>query len=400
VRILDITDHIPVPTHGGSPLYTYNLLKRVAAEHEVWHVAFTSTPEQQRGIERMRTFCRDVFTLPIGHSRALDQPLDFIRYLVAGKPPDLRFVYSRGLADHIRRLVDTVDFDIVQIEHSEMGQYLDLIPRALWSRAIWMLHDVDWQKFARIARIEPKRARKLRLWLHSQMLRRWIPRHGLQFGCCTAISEGDHRLMLDANPQLHVETIPAGVDTRELQPLPSQDGSLACVFVGNMNYRPNCDAVLYFCREILPQIRQAVPGVEMWIVGITPRDEVKALAGEGVHVTGRVEDVRPFYRQSAVCVLPLRAGGGARLKILEAMALGRPVVSTSVGCEGQDLVNGRHVLIADTPGEFAGQTIRLLCDLTLRQRIAAQARELVVERYDWDISARRLMQIYAGLAGT
>lgn len=397
MRILDITAQLPAPMHGGASVYTHNLLERIAADHEVWHAAFTTTFEQIAGAEQMRMFCREVITAPGGNFHVLDRPFDFFRFLASGKSPELRFFYSRELANQIKRLTQTVDFDIVQIEQGCMGQYLDLIPRELWSRAIWMLHDVDWLKYSRIAQLEPKRSRRLRLEFHSMMMHRWTPRHAMRFGCCTTISEKDRRLMIEANPQLHVDTIPAGVDTRKLSLLPAPDGKPACVFVGNMNYLPNCDAVLYLCQEILPIIRETVPDIEVWIVGTDPRPEVVALAGDGVYVTGAVEDVQPYYARSTVCVLPLRAGGGARLKILESMALGRPVVSTSIGCEGQELVNGRHLMIADTPGEFARQTIELLCNESLQSHIVKHARDLVVENYDWDRSVRRLTDIYTRL---
>jgi glycosyltransferase involved in cell wall biosynthesis len=136
---------------------------------------------------------------------------------------------------------------------------------------------------------------------------------------------------------------------------------------------------------------------ELWIVGRDPRPEVLELNGNGVHVTGRVEDVVPYYRQSAVCVVPLRAGGGTRLKILEAMALGRPVVSTTIGCEGLDVVDGEHLLIADNPAQFAEKTVRLLTERQLYQHIATEGRKLVVTKYDWNIIADRIMQTYTEL---
>ncbi|MBN1312811.1 MAG: glycosyltransferase [Anaerolineae bacterium] len=398
MRILEITNQISIPMHGGAPVYTYNLLKRVAAKHEVWHVAFITTPEQVTGAEQMRAFCREVVTVPIGKSDALDQPLNFIRYLVAGRPPELRFSYSCELADRLRKLIGEIDFDIVQIEHSNMGLYLDLVPEALWPRTIWMLHDVDWLKFSRIAQMESKRSRQLRLQFHSVMMRHWKPRHAAHFGCCTTVSEKDRRLMLDANPHLHIEVIPAGVDTKGLLPLPAPDSRAVCVFVGNMDYLPNSNAVLYFCREIMPRIQQVIPDVELWVVGTDPRPEVRALVSDNIHVTGAVEDVRPYYERSTVCVIPLRAGGGARLKILESMALGRPVVTTSIGCEGQNVVDGRHVLIGDTPGVFAEHVIRLLTDALLRQQVVTEARALALKQYDWDISAQRLLAIYEELA--
>jgi glycosyltransferase involved in cell wall biosynthesis len=136
----------------------------------------------------------------------------------------------------------------------------------------------------------------------------------------------------------------------------------------------------------------------MWIVGTNPTPEVTQLDGDGVHVTGRVDDVVPYYSRSTACVVPLRAGGGTRLKILEAMALGRPVVSTSLGCEGLEVVDGEHLFIADSPEQIADKVVRLLADQALRERIASNARQLVVARYDWDVIADSLMRTYAAVA--
>jgi glycosyltransferase involved in cell wall biosynthesis len=182
------------------------------------------------------------------------------------------------------------------------------------------------------------------------------------------------------------------------RPLPHEDTSPSLLFIGNMGYPPCVDAVLYFCREIFPRIRRATGAAELWIVGRDPQPEVLQLNGNGVHVTGQVDDVIPYYRQSAVCVVPLRAGGGTRLKILEAMALGRPVVSTAIGCEGLEVIDGEHLLIADDPDQFAEKTVRLLTNRKLYDHISTNGRKLAETRYDWDNIAGRLMQVYAEMS--
>jgi glycosyltransferase involved in cell wall biosynthesis len=170
------------------------------------------------------------------------------------------------------------------------------------------------------------------------------------------------------------------------------------LLIGNMGYRPNVDSAVYFCREVLPLIRREVTDARLCIVGINPVPAVRQLEGNGVCVTGGVPDVVPYYKRSTVCVVPLRAGSGTRLKVLEAMALGRPVVSTSVGCEGLDVVGGEHILLADNSKRFAEQAVKLLTQNELRARIAAKAREFVVASYDWDAIAERLMTDFDGIA--
>jgi glycosyltransferase involved in cell wall biosynthesis len=212
------------------------------------------------------------------------------------------------------------------------------------------------------------------------------------------MSETDRQVLLAANPRLRVEVAPNGVDTHAFRPLPAPEGPPALVFVGNMSYPPCVDAMVWFCSEILPLIRAQRPGVEMWIVGINPAPEVRRLEGDGVHVTGRVPDVTPYYERSGVSVVPIRAGGGTRLKILEAMALGRPVVSTTIGAEGLDIMDGNHVLLADDPRQFAEKTLQLLSDAELYRRLAADGRALAVNRYDWDVIARDLLRVFSDVA--
>jgi glycosyltransferase involved in cell wall biosynthesis len=162
-----------------------------------------------------------------------------------------------------------------------------------------------------------------------------------------------------------------------------------------MCYSACIDAVLFFCKEILPLVRERVGKVEMWVVGRDPVPEIRALDGDGIHVTGQVEGIQPYYQRCTAVVVPLRAGGGTRLKILEAMALGRPVVSTSIGCEGLDVAPEKHLLVADDPEDFADATARLILDCGLNQRIVSEARQLVVDHYNWDAIASDLMHFYA-----
>jgi sugar transferase (PEP-CTERM/EpsH1 system associated) len=399
VRILIITDMAPYPPIAGTPLRVYNLLQRISREHEVWLATFVRTPDEARGISHIQEFCcQGVETASLQRLGAFARPASLLRHLLTGTPPDLRLYYSEELVDKVRHLVSKVDFDIVQIENSYMAMYLEVLPREIRSKTLLDFIDIVFSKYDRIYRLEPKTAKKLRLRLHSRMMRWWEPRYAERFGLCATVSEADRRLLLAANPCLQVEVVPNGVDVQFYQPLPYESTTPALVFVGNMAYRPNIDAVAYFCQEVLPRVRRVIADAEMWIVGIDPGPEVRQLHRDGVHVTGRVDDVRPYYRRSAACVVPLRAGGGTRLKILEAMALGRPVISTTIGCEGLDVVDGEHLFIADDPEVFADKTIRLLTDETLRQHLIDKARQMVVTHYDWDVIARRLMQVYSEMA--
>jgi polysaccharide biosynthesis protein PslH len=398
VRILFIVDSIPYPILGGSALRINNLIRGIAADHQVWLAAFVKNEEQVAGAARMREFCAGVEFVQTHPRSALSDPSKFLAYILKGIPPELRFFASAALARKIRDLMARVRFDVIHIEQVHMGLYLNHVPRNDRRRTVWGLQDIDYPKFKRIIPLEPKTGRRLRLRLNNNLMRRWEPRHAAKFGRCIAVSEPDRRLLMDGNPRLKVEVIPNGVDARLYTPMAEPEGKRALVFVGNMAYRPCVDAVLYFTGQILPLVKQAVPDVELWIVGQSPSEQVMKLNGDGIRVTGRVEDVRPYYGRCLASVVPLRAGGGTRLKILEALALGRPVVSTSLGCEGLELVDNEHILIADDPVSFARKTVRLLTDRTLRERLAGQGRRAVAARYDWSLIAKRLIRVYQEMA--
>lgn len=398
VRILIITDSIPYPTVSGDRVRTYNLLRRIARQHQVWLAALLDTPEEAEGVSHMQEFCHRVEVANLRRRHPLMHLPGLFRFALAGRPLELKFQHSEELVHKIRHLVSTVDFDLVHIEPSEMALYLEALPPDAHYKCVLSFHNIASDQYTRLFHVEKRLVGKMRAWLHSRMMRQWEPRYAERFDRCITVSEADRRLLTTANPRLQVDVIPNGVDTRMYQPLPQESTSPTLLFVGKMSYWACADAVLYLCREILPHIRRMIGEVEMWIVGADPPPEVIRLGGDGVHVAGRVDDVVPYYSRSTVCVVPLRAGGGTRLKTLEAMALGRPVVSTTIGCEGLGVVDGEHLLIADSPEEFAERTVRLLKDRALCQRITTSARWLVVTHYDWDVIVKQLMETYAEVA--
>jgi sugar transferase (PEP-CTERM/EpsH1 system associated) len=395
MRILIITDYLPYPLFSGDVIRVYNLVRRIARQHQVWLAAPLHAPDEADGLSHLREFCCGVETINLRRRPRLMRLPRLLRYTLAGKPFQLEFLYCRELVNKIRQLVSTVDFDIVQIEQSRMALYLEAVPPGVNPKRVLVFHNIASVQYDRISHIARTPGRRVRTWLHSRVMRRWEPRYAERFDHCITVSELDRRLLLTANPRLLVDVIPNGVDTRVYHPLSLDEAQPALLFIGNMSYAPCADAALWFCNQILPHIRRAVGEVQVWIVGSDPSQDVTELSGAGVHVTGQVRDVLPYYRRSAVCVVPLRAGGGTRLKILEAMALGRPVVSTAIGCEGLDVVDGRHLLVADGSEQFAERTVRLLTDGALYQRIAAEARQLAVTKYDWDVIARQLLDVYS-----
>ena len=401
MRILVIADYLPYPLIGGDRIRIYNILRRAAQEHEISLVAFLEKPSDIEGVAHLKEFCAHVETVNFEQRSRLAKLPGMISYALSGKPPELSLLYSDELSQKIRKLTDAIDFDIVQVEHARMGLYLEILPPSKTRKSVLMFHNFTSQQYSRVSRVEKRLDRKFRSKLNSVAMGYWEPRYAEKFSLNTTVSEEDRQLLLKANLRLRVEVIPNGVDVKKYQPLPlpTAKNPPSLLFLGNMGYPPNVDAALYFCEEIFPLIQQENSDAELWVVGRDPSPEVLALDEENVHVTGRVDEVIPYYQKSAICVVSLRAGGGTRLKILEAMALGRPVVSTSIGCEGLDVVDGEHLLIADTPTQFAEKTTRLLHDPGLYQRLSTNGRKLVENHYDWDPIADKLMNLYEEMIG-
>jgi sugar transferase (PEP-CTERM/EpsH1 system associated) len=397
MRILVITDYLPFPLITGDRIRVYNLIHRIAEQHEVSVAGFLMTPDEADGVSHLKKFCNRVETVNLPRRHRLARIHSLIRYILAGIPFDFEFLDSQDLKRKIQDMVSSMDYDIVQIEHSRMALYLDALSPNVHAKSLLVFHNIASSQYDSISNIALTPIKRARAWLHSRMLRRWEPLYAERFDRCITVSEEDRRLLMTANPRLQVDVVPNGVDTKIYQPLALEETQPAVLFVGNMSYAPNSDGAIWFCNQILPYIRRVLPGIRAWIVGTEPPREVIKLQGDGVHVTGRVEDVVPYYRRSTVSVVPLRAGGGSRLKVLEAMALGRPIVSTTIGCEGLKVVDNQHLLIADRPEQFSGCVFSLLQDTSLYKRITGNARRLVEEEYSWEILASHLLKTYEDL---
>jgi len=214
------------------------------------------------------------------------------------------------------------------------------------------------------------------------------------FDRVTMVSSLDRDHLLSINDSVPISIVPMGVDLEYFQPDHKEDGP-NLLFTGIMRYFPNCDAVTYFYHEIFPLVKKAVPNAKFYIVGNSPTKKLmKLMADDDVIVTGRVEDVRPYFDRSTVFVCPLRSGSGMQTKLLEAMAMEVPIVTTSLGFEALDAVAGRDMIVADDAEKFAQEVIRLLKDRELRQSMTQKARKLVEEKYGWPAVIRQLNMVY------
>ena len=261
-------------------------------------------------------------------------------------------------------------------------------------------HNVEYDNLLRIARESRSPLRKLLFFAFAWRLRPEEARTAAMVDRLLTVSGRDRDMFLHLAPRARIAVVPNGVDLNGFAPSGSARTRHSLLFLGMMNYHPNDDGVRFFLEEIFPAIRSAIPDVTISIVGGEPSAAVRAAGSPQVIVTGLVPDVRPYLASAEVLVVPLRAGGGTRLKLLEAMAAGIPAVSTTIGCEGLGATHDQHLVIADGPGAFARAVVDLLGDADKRQRLAAQAREFVRTRYGWEQVGEVLNAQYSALAPT
>jgi sugar transferase (PEP-CTERM/EpsH1 system associated) len=286
--------------------------------------------------------------------------------------------------------------DLVYVDGLSMTQYFD---RRAGLPMIADVHDCFSLLFSRSARRERRRLRRLAIALEARSIARMERSLAVRYGVVITNSSVDEGALRRLMPNGRVVTIPNGVDCEYWTPGSNGHHSRRVVFTGVMDYGPNVDAAQYCADEIFPLVRASVPDAELWLVGADPSPAVRELARrEGVHVTGKVDDVRPYVRAASVCVCPIRFGAGIKNKILSALAMAKPVVTTSIGLEGIDARPDRHVLRADTPGEFADAVTRVLGDERLARQLGDNGCRLVTERYSWPAQAEAFEREIAATA--
>lgn len=391
LRILFVTPYLPAPPDFGGASRMYHLIRETGRRHAVTTLSLIAPGDDPRIAEIALGRVVPVrVPLTARMSAAPAKRLVQLRSLVSSQSFQWRFYRHAAMQRAIDRLIANEPFDVVQFEFSQMGVYQ--VPPGVPS--ILDIHNIEHDVLRRIA-ASGSPARRLFNQIEYRKYRREEIGAWRRASGCVATSSGDAGIVSRATRRL-VEVVPNGVDLTAFARLPLDSADpRALVFVGAMRYRPNADAARFFVEEILPRLRATIPGVEMTIVGADPPPDVVEL-GEvpGVRVTGTVPDVRPWVRNAGTVVVPLLSGGGTRLKILEAFAMGRPVVSTTIGAAGIEARDGEHLLLADRPEAFARAIARLATEPGLRARLAEQAYALVRDRYQWSAAATRLEAVY------
>ena len=406
-EILFLVHRIPYPPNKGDKIRSWHFLEHLAGHHDVRLGCFVDDPDDWQYIDALRSLCADC------HAEALPRsPLrpGNLAAVCRGLPISVQHYRRAGFADWVAETLRTRPIDAVFAFSGAMAQFALDPPRPVAARVIDFV-DVDSDKWRQYA---GRKAPPMR-WVYAReaaTLLSFERRVAAAFDAAAFVSENEASLFRTLAPASAERThaVPNGVDTGFFDPARSYDNpydadALALAFTGAMDYWANVDAVDWFARQVLPAIRERQPQVSFWIVGANPTPEVRALADlPGVSVTGRVTDVRPYVAHATAVVAPLRVARGVQNKVLEAMAMAKPVVTTSMAAAGAEAtVPDEDLLVADTPETTAAAVLGLLDDPARRAAMGACARRRIRENYGWSASFARLDQLLgldetAGLA--
>jgi glycosyltransferase involved in cell wall biosynthesis len=411
MRLLLLTPQLPFPPHQGTTIRNYNLVRHLSKRHEVHLLSFVLQAGEEVA-SPLREACQSLRTV-VAPQRSTRQRVAGL--LTSGLPDMALRLPSAEFHAVLRETLGRQAFDVVQVEGIEMAQYglawCGDQPSGRQSRQrpmnspLWVFddHNAEYVLQRRAFETDVRRPRR---WLAAAYS--WVQWRRLTAYECLACrhmdrvvvcSEADRFALQAIMPGLEPAVIPNGVDSAYYHPDAVPDHTPlpphSLVFTGKMDFRPNIDAVVWFVQEVWPNLKAKVPDARFYIVGQRPHSRVSSLAdAAGVTVTGTVEDVRPYMAGADVYVVPLRIGGGTRLKVLEAMAMGRPMVSTTLGCEGFPVTSGRQLVMADEPSEFAAACVDLLLHREKGIVLGREARRFVECHYDWASIVPQFDRVY------
>lgn len=380
----------------GGKIRTFQMLKELRASHHITYLTLDDGTAAADAREQAQEYAHEVVCVP--HRTSAKFSVDFYKELagnlVSRQPYFMAKYESKIMRGEIQVSARECDVLVCDFLMPSIN-----VPHDLPCPTILFQHNVEAQIWQRHFEVQTHPAKKFYLRAQWTKARTVEAEECRRFDCVVAVSEDDARMMEREYDVKNVEDIPTGVDTDYFKPgidaLPLIQRKNNLVFTGSMDWLPNEDAIKFFVAEVLPHIKREIPDVTLTVVGRNPFASLVEISKKGasIIVTGRVEDVRPYMDAAAVYIVPLRIGGGTRLKIYEALAMELPMVSTTIGAEGLPLEHEQELLLADTPQDFANQVVRLLRDKTLAREMGARAAHRVRRDFGWGRVAEKFAAI-------
>ncbi len=388
-HLLIVSAQLPYPVRSGFQARVYNLALAAAAEHDVTVLSYGTPGTTPAPLEAAVPRGLRLATVPFRPQRGWAKRMTQLRCAATGTSWATSSVTTPQLATAARQIARERRVSVVMLESSALA-HLPLPPGL---PVILDEHNIEYEVAYRLARGEASRLRRGFHTLEARHLQRIEVAAWRSAETVLVTSSREAALIRAAHDDVRVVVVPNGVDVTTFAPPPEAEPDPGLVvFNGVLDYRPNLDAARWLVDAVWPRVRASDPRARLQIVGRGSAAERRRLERDGVTTTGEVPSVAEVLGRAAVIVVPIRMGGGTRLKVVEALAMARPIVSTTLGCEGIDVIDGEHLLIADRAEDFAAATLRLLGDARLGARLGQRGRALAVERYAWDVAARGLVE--------
>jgi glycosyltransferase involved in cell wall biosynthesis len=395
VRVLVLTQVLAYPPDAGPKIKTLQVLQHLAAHHDVVYCTFVRSDKEVQDAEKLGEICRRVITVPLNRSRVGDVRF-LIESLLMGDSFVLRRDYRASMRETVRRLLQEEHIDVLHVDQLNMMRF---VPPEWQGTVILDEHNAVWQVFERLRKGEPNPLKRRFLGREARIIGELEGKACNRAQVVLAVSEQDEQaLKMVAGESVSMEVVPITVNAEHFTPVlqarnPQPDRLLT---IGTMFWLPNSEGVSWWLRDGYGLLRSICPDLTYDIVGARPPRALQVVAAQYKEVTlhGYVADSLPFWTGASVLAVPILSGGGVRVKILEAMAMGVPVVSTTIGCEGLNVRHGEHLLVADTPEAFAHAVAKIFQDKSLAHELAQHARQLILDQYDAKVALRSLDAVY------
>jgi len=395
MKILWLSHILPYPPKGGVMQRSYNLIKEVAKKHKVYLIAInqkeilSSIGQIENAVKELKKFCSDieVINLPV------NKFFIALKSLFSKRPYTANWLNFPEVRHAIRKFIKKYKFELVHFDSIDLGEYINEVgnfPKVLNH------HNIESQMMFRRFIKEKNILKKIYFFQEAIKLKQYERKICLKFDYNLTVSELDKERLFKICPDIKIEVIPNGVDVEYFKPKNKNFEPKTLIFAGGMNWYPNRDAMLFFCKKIWPVLRKRWPDVKATIIGCDPPKYILKLAQQdpNLTVTGFVDDVRPYLEKAHIYICPIRDGGGTKLKILDALAMGKPIVAHPIAIEGIDVKLEKHVLLAKAPSEFIQQIERLFNDTNLCHLLSQQGREIIIKKYDFKKIGKKLANLY------
>lgn len=396
MKILMLTPYLPYPLHSGGQIRSYNLLKNLSRKHQITLFSFIRSSEERKHLGKLKKFCAKV---EVFQRRPAWDPINI--FLAALTPyPFLVAIYlSFSVRRAIKRELSFGNYDLI---HAETFYVMPNLP-ATTMPTLLVEQTIEYLVYQRFVEDFKLWFLKPFLYFDVYKIKLWEKFFWRRATSLAAMSDADKQMMQRSVKRPNVTVVANGVDINffaKSKTAPAKAVKPVVLFVGNFKWLPNKDAAVFLAHQVWPLIEAKLPEAQLWIVGRNPTTEIVKLdQNPKIKVTGDIDDIRKAFNQAQVLLAPIRNGRGTKYKVLEAMAAKTPVVTTKLGIEGIDAINGQSVLIAESPQALADQTVAVLTNRNLAKKLADNAKQLIIKKYSWGAISNRLDEIYQTLGG-